>query len=518
MNKNLKFFVFFVLFSVLAIHCGDEKKPDDGSSKVVDINGNGNGSGSGQNNGQGTETKSQTEKSCGSQKQDCTKENIPENAKAICKDNKCGFDCEKGYHLNKTQDRCFADSDINSCTVKGINCATFNSDTGKGICDPKNGCSLKCDDGYHLHEGKCVSSGSAETCGEKSLNCNNGQTNPLPPAGYAVCREGKCTFACAKGFHPDKNKCESDDAQHSCGIKAVDCNKEKNSISYSTMQCVKGLCESICKRGYHKVSSSNNKTFSCKSDRTITSCSSTGIDCTKQKIPPYSDATCDGYKCAWSCKTGYVKSGSTCVKKVSIACKSNFDCKMGWCGRTKAGGTECKRYQAQGGSCGGYTLPYLLKKCDPSLTCFQTRYNIADAPGTCAVSAKIEDLVKSPTKFVNKYVALYPAYFMAGPPTCSKKKCTGLNICCNSCSSTEYLVGSPRATSSSAKVIAADTKGGYHNCIGNSCIKLQKCDYPLGKEYKILGFWRERQAMSLARKYYYFEIRVANQKPSTSRP
>jgi hypothetical protein len=66
------------------------------------------------------------------------------------------------------------------------------------------------------------------------------------------------------------------------------------------------------------------------------------------------------------------------------ACESDADCGDGaWCSPTVDGGRECRPFQREGETCGGFTPTWAQLRCAPRLVCEPDPPLIVDAPGTC---------------------------------------------------------------------------------------------------------------------------------------
>ena len=158
---------------------------------------------------------------------------------------------------------------------------------------------------------------------------------------------------------------------------------------------------------------------------------------------------------------------STCV--AASGCATNDDCSDGFCGCVDASCSSrtCKPWQAEGESCGGYTLPHLYTQCDPALSCASPNW-IADLPGICAVSTSLEALYATPELFAGRTVAV-AGHVLTGYAMCTKMYCSEANPCCNSCSAQQRLYAAESFPNKEQGLVLLDDEGRSYGCSGDSC-------------------------------------------------
>ena len=340
-----------------------------------------------------------TNDKCGTQCINCNSANNA--ASGTCNAGTCTItSCMTGFHL--TTDKTCELNTPTSCgsTNKAdvVNC-TKHDHASDGYCKTNGQCvATSCETGYHVVEGVCVED-SPTACGAGATDCTklDGWKNGMCENGQCkatVCQSNYCLNAttCVDGAYNasmcgingtaciscdtssqscvnglcvisgcDPNVCFyqgltcSNTTEH-CGKNCVNCNTANNA-SAGTCNVSAGTCTiTNCKSGFHKSGTS------CVAN-TATSCaptnSSAAVNCMMNGHATDGDCNENGQCVAKSCETGYHVVDGTCVQDSVTACGARpINCTKldGWgsggCEKGRCVATACATgYTLSGGQC-----------------------------------------------------------------------------------------------------------------------------------------------------------------------
>jgi len=184
-------------------------------------------------------------------------------------------------------------------------------------------------------------------------------------------------------------------------------------------------------------------------------------------------------------------------------------CEGGFCRETMAGGLECHPWRTDGESCGGFTAPWSIERCDPSLTCIGYRPRLPDATGVCGVVATAGEVIRSPSTYSSGTVGILSAYLGGGTPGCTRRGCTRDMPCCNRCNST-MVISTGASMVGPGSALPARKMGAELTCMGTAgsavgamCDPYSRCTDGLEAErtYVVVG-----RAVDGGREGWYFDI------------
>jgi hypothetical protein len=280
----------------------------------------------------GCETKLSSEDNCGSCGTKCAVSApvcSPKVGSTAAKPTfECGTGCTSADAPNLCEKSC-VNTKNNASHCGKCNNACDSVEFGQPAC-ANSKCTTKCNSGYHLCDGACVSNKSTNTCGtqECSTPC------PKPENAKATCDGTKCDFSCnSSSYIKCSNGCFPKDDDKHCGTCEKDCTKndqicdgagncadclnDSDCTSSGARYCVEKSCKAcnpnktntcgVCKKCSAQGSCSNfedNTQDSAGCNSTCQACQSgkcsnakngtdPGNKCTKRTEPPCTGDTCD---------------------------------------------------------------------------------------------------------------------------------------------------------------------------------------------------------------------------------
>lgn len=232
-----------------------------------------------------------------------------------------------------------ASAPVDRCvlTVCGVSCVDLNTDVANcGACgtrcvEPTGGaaacragrCTVACASGYHPCNGGCAPDVSTATCGTSCTPC------PTLANGSPTCDGARCGITCNPGFHPCGAGCVSDASPATCGSSCSPCPAPAG----GTATCVAGACGVSCNAGTHLCGSA------CVSNTSPASC---GSSCTPCPTPTNGTATCVSGACSVACNAGFTQVSPTACQRLfcgmpsfscggGASCPANSTCVAGGC-------------------------------------------------------------------------------------------------------------------------------------------------------------------------------------------
>jgi len=247
---------------------------------------------------------------CGACNAPCS---APANAKPVCSNSQCDFNCNPGYH--RVGDLCERNSVVECCGDSCIGCTSGENSTP--VCqwsDTEDDfvCGCQCSDGFGNCDTACYNGcetplDTVTNCGECSNECS--VTSDMH--AHPVCEATGCGYDCwddwadCNGGAADGCEIHTpDDVQH-CGA----CNSPCSAPDNATALCANSLCDFTCNQGYHRVGDlcERNSDITCCGDA-CTTCA-TGPNATAECIW---DDTASDYTCGCTCDSGYGNCDDAC--------------------------------------------------------------------------------------------------------------------------------------------------------------------------------------------------------------
>ncbi|MEM9067878.1 MAG: hypothetical protein AAGE52_05205 [Myxococcota bacterium] len=167
-------------------------------------------------------------------------------------------------------------------------------------------------------------------------------------------------------------------------------------------------------------------------------------------------------------------------------CTDDSECVGGFCRDTMTPDMRaCHPYAEEGESCGGFTLPWAVERCNPEVhTCLGSSPLIADAPGVCLLPVTVADLRSMPARYEGRVVGIRTSFVTNGLTFCTEIACPPEMPCCNGCGS--GMIAKDNAADESG-VDLADMAGTDYMCSGNECMPTETCTVDANAEYRIIG-------------------------------
>ena len=212
-----------------------------------------------------------------------------------------GSGCPDGQHL--CDDVCFDDYSTEHC---GIRCTPCDEpDNSKATCDGEN-CGYECYPAYFDDcNGQAVdgceinTDTDAEHCGW----CNN---TCIPPGdAESICVNGQCDFICDDDFHRCDEACYGEENEYFCGEDCIDCSE--NLHGHDQTACDSGFCSYSCIEPYKDCNEDIGQEGGDGCEANLTThpnhCGDCGINC-EDRLNDNDAAGCVNRECTFSC-TGF---------------------------------------------------------------------------------------------------------------------------------------------------------------------------------------------------------------------
>lgn len=167
-------------------------------------------------------------------------------------------------------------------------------------------------------------------------------------------------------------------------------------------------------------------------------------------------------------------------------CTDDSECPGGFCRATMMDDVrECHPWAGEGESCGGFTAPWHVERCDPEAhTCMAASPLIADAPGTCLLEVTVAELAANPDAYRDRVVGVRSSFVTNGPSACTRLGCPEEMPCCNTCNAAMFAYDVMDGPSS---VQLFDDAGVAYECTGTECVMTETCSVLPNESYRIIG-------------------------------
>ncbi len=167
-------------------------------------------------------------------------------------------------------------------------------------------------------------------------------------------------------------------------------------------------------------------------------------------------------------------------------CTDDSDCFGGFCRATMDPEVRaCHPWAGEGESCGGFTAPWAVERCNPDVhTCMGRSPLIADAPGTCLLEVTVAELAANPGLYTDRVVGVRTSYVTNGLSACTRRACPLEMPCCNDCNSGMFAFDMEDGDDS---VQLFDDAGTAYECSGTECDMRETCTVMPDLSYRIIG-------------------------------